>query len=130
MPRRLHAYELQRRNHRTCQSVRSFNAHGARRWAAAISLAVLFVSLARTPLYAQDPPPRIGPWVVDVHGVMPKFNESCGEIDLNVSVTGRSVEGMLAPVRGSTVGPGGSECDRPINPSPPSPTVRPSIFGR
>jgi len=135
MPRRLHAYELQRRDHRTCQSVRSFNAHGARRWAAAISLAVLFVSLARTPLYAQDPPPRIGPWVVDVHGVMPKFGDdpalaqsrdlSQGELPgVGLGVTA-GVHLYLPKMLGLTVGLGGEGLIGRSHSEPPGPTVDP-----
>ena len=55
--------------------MRSFNVHGARYWTVAISLAVLFVSGAQTQLHAQEPPPRIGPLVVDLHGIMPKFGD-------------------------------------------------------
>jgi hypothetical protein len=39
-----------------------------------VTLAVfLLLSVAVTPARAQDPPPRIGPIVIDVHGVIPKF---------------------------------------------------------
>jgi len=36
-------------------------------------LAMLMVSLAARPVHAQDAPPRIGPFVVDLHGTIPRF---------------------------------------------------------
>jgi len=36
-------------------------------------LVMLMVSLAAWPVHAQDPPPRIGPFVVDLHGTIPRF---------------------------------------------------------
>jgi hypothetical protein len=34
---------------------------------------VLLLLVAATPVHAQDPPPKIGPFVVDVHGTFPRF---------------------------------------------------------
>jgi hypothetical protein len=34
------------------------------------------VTCAAPPLYAQEPPPRIGPYVLDLHGVVPKFGDN------------------------------------------------------
>src|SRR5262245_28714847 len=39
----------------------------------AVCIAVLV--LTARPLFAQDPPPRIGPFVIDFHGVVPKFGD-------------------------------------------------------
>ena len=36
-------------------------------------LVMLMVALAARPVHAQDPPPRIGLFVVDLHGTVPKF---------------------------------------------------------
>jgi len=36
-------------------------------------LAMLMVSLAARPVHAQEAPPRIGPFVVDLHGTIPRF---------------------------------------------------------
>jgi hypothetical protein len=36
-------------------------------------LVMLMVSLAACPVHAQDPPPRIGPFVIDLHGTVPRF---------------------------------------------------------
>ena len=36
-------------------------------------LVMLSVSLAARPVHAQDPPPRIGPFVIDLHGALPNF---------------------------------------------------------
>lgn len=38
-----------------------------------IIVALLGVCLGARPVAAQDPPPRIGPFVIDVHGTMPRF---------------------------------------------------------
>jgi hypothetical protein len=37
------------------------------------SVALSWMCVAASPARAQDPPPRIGPLVIDVHGVVPKF---------------------------------------------------------
>ncbi len=36
-------------------------------------VALIGVGIVARPVAAQDPPPRIGPFVVDVHGTMPRF---------------------------------------------------------
>ncbi|HZR26994.1 MAG TPA: outer membrane beta-barrel protein [Vicinamibacterales bacterium] len=38
-------------------------------------LLVVCLLLAATPAFAQDPPPRIGPFVVDLHATVPRFPE-------------------------------------------------------
>jgi hypothetical protein len=39
-----------------------------------VALLVMLVgSLAARPAHAQDPPPRIGPFVIDLHGTVPRF---------------------------------------------------------
>jgi hypothetical protein len=48
---------------------------GVRRAALLACLAVLVASAAQ-PLFAQEPPPPIGPLVFDVHGVLPMFDDS------------------------------------------------------
>ena len=37
------------------------------------SLVLVFASVAGGPARAQEPPPRIGPFVIDVHGTVPRF---------------------------------------------------------
>ena len=37
------------------------------------ALAIVMLTLAAAPAYAQDPPPKIGPFVIDLHGTMPRF---------------------------------------------------------
>jgi Outer membrane protein beta-barrel domain len=39
----------------------------------ALSIAISFVLLVACPAAAQDPPPRIGPFVVDLHATVPRF---------------------------------------------------------
>ena len=41
----------------------------------ALSLSILAAIACAPPARAQDPPPRIGPFVVDLHGTFPKFPE-------------------------------------------------------
>jgi len=38
-----------------------------------LSVALVGVWIVARPLAAQEPPPRIGPFVVDIHGTMPRF---------------------------------------------------------
>lgn len=82
----------------------------------ALCAAVLAVSAAQT-LYAQEPPPRIGPFVVDVRGITPKFGDS-PDLASSRDVNAAQLPGLglgltvgahvyLPKVLGLTVGVGG-----------------------
>jgi hypothetical protein len=47
------------------------------------SLVLVILSLRAVPVRAQDPPPRIGPFVIDLHATVPKFPTD----DLNLAVS-------------------------------------------
>jgi hypothetical protein len=48
---------------------------GIRHFAFCCSLAAVALLASAAPARAQDPPPRIGPFVVDLHGVVPTFSD-------------------------------------------------------
>jgi hypothetical protein len=65
------------------------------------SFACAFTILLSAPAFAQEPPPRIGPFVVDLHGTVPRFPE---DVNLAASRPGPSGELGLADLPGSGLG--------------------------
>ena len=83
----------------------------------AVLLALVFSLAASAHARAQEPPPRIGPFVVDLHGIVPMFTDDpilaqsrgLNQVELPGSGLGASVgvHVYLVRVKGVTVGVGG-----------------------
>jgi hypothetical protein len=99
--------------------------------------ATLFILSVPRLLCAQEPPPRIGPFVIDLHGIMPKFGDgaelaqsrdlSVAELPgLSLGATG-GVHVYLPKVLGLTVGLGGEAIVARAHSDPPAgPVVDPT----
>jgi hypothetical protein len=97
-----------------------------------ICVAVLSVC-AGHPLYAQDPPPRIGPFVVDLQGILPKFGDKA-DLALSRGLSQAELPGMglgaragmhlyLPKLLGVTVGVGGEVLIGRSHAEPPAPVA-------
>jgi hypothetical protein len=95
-------------------------------------LALLSLSAAR-PLSAQEPPPRIERFVVDLHGIVPNFKNN-SELALSRDLSEAELPGVglgagggvhfyLPKIAGITIGLGGEALIGRSHSTPPGPTV-------
>jgi hypothetical protein len=100
-----------------------------------IWIAALFLSVPRL-LCAQDPPPRIGPFVVDLRGIMPKFGDS-NDLALSRELSTLELPGLslgatggmhlyLPKIAGVTVGLGGEALITRARSDPPATLIDPN----
>jgi hypothetical protein len=100
-----------------------------------IVIATLFLFVPRL-LCAQEAPPRIGPFVVDLHGIMPKFGDS-NDLALSRELSPVELPGLslgatgglhvyLPKILGVTVGLGGEALITRAHSDPPGPVVDPN----
>ena len=96
---------------------------------------MLALSVAQR-LYAQEPPPRIGPFVVDFHGIAPKFGDNA-DLAQSRELSPAQLPGMglgtragvhvyLPKIIGVTVGVGGEVLIGRSHADAPGPTLDPT----